>query len=44
MTLETVCTLTIAEPLSYIFNLSLLSNEIPKIWKSAFVLPLLKGG
>uniref|UniRef100_A0A3Q3IMY9 Reverse transcriptase domain-containing protein n=1 Tax=Monopterus albus TaxID=43700 RepID=A0A3Q3IMY9_MONAL len=34
----------IAEPLSYVFNLSLSSNEIPVIWKSAFVLPLLKEG
>ena len=34
----------IAEPLAYLFNLTLECNEIPKIWKSAFVLPLLKGG
>lgn len=34
----------IAEPLSQIFNLSLISKNIPKIWKSAFVTPLLKGG
>ena len=34
----------IAEPLTYLFNLTLECNEIPKIWKSAFVLPLLKGG
>ena len=34
----------IAEPLIYLFNLTLECNEIPKIWKSAFVLPLLKGG
>ena len=34
----------IAEPLSVIFNLSLVKNEIPNVWKSAFVLPLLKGG
>ena len=33
----------IAEPLTYLFNLNLECNEIPKIWKSAFVLPLLKG-
>ena len=34
----------IAEPLTYLFNLSLFTNKIPTIWKSAFVLPLLKGG
>ena len=34
----------IAEPLTSLFNLTLECNEIPKIWKSAFVLPLLKGG
>ena len=34
----------IASPLTYLFNLSLETNEIPLIWKSAFVLPLLKGG
>ena len=34
----------IADPLSYIFNLSLTTNKLPKVWKSAFVLPLLKGG
>ena len=34
----------IAEPVTHIFNLSLLSNSIPKIWKAAYVLPLLKGG
>lgn len=34
----------IAEPLSQIFNLSLISKNIPKISKSAFVTPLLKGG
>ena len=34
----------IAEPLTFIFNLSLTHNEIPKAWKSAFVVPLLKGG
>ena len=35
----------IAEPLTYLLNLTLGCNEIPKIWKSAFVLPLLiKGG
>lgn len=33
----------IAEPLTYIFNLSLLNNEIPAIWKSAYGFPLLKG-
>ena len=34
----------IAEPLTSLFNLTLECNEIPKIWKSALVLPLLKGG
>lgn len=34
----------ITEPVTYIFNLSLLSNSIPQIWKAAYVLPLLKGG
>lgn len=31
----------IAEPLSFIFNLCLFSNETQKMWKAAFVLPLL---
>lgn len=34
----------IAEPLTYIYNLTLTSNKIPKSWKMAYVLPLLKGG
>jgi hypothetical protein len=34
----------ITEPAAHIFNLSLLTNSIPNIWKSASVLPLLKGG
>lgn len=34
----------VAGPLAYLFNLTLENNEIPKIWKSAFVLPVLKGG
>lgn len=34
----------IAEPVSHIFNLSISNNVIPEIWKTAFVLPLLKGG
>ena len=34
----------IAEPLASIFNLSLCANKLPKVWKSAFILPLLKGG
>lgn len=34
----------IAEPLSYIFNLTIVENDIPKVWKSAHVTPLLKGG
>lgn len=33
----------IAEALTYLFNLTLECREIPKIWKSAFVLPLLRG-
>lgn len=33
----------IAEPLSHIFNLSHISYQFLKVWKSAFVLPLLKG-
>ncbi len=28
----------------HLFNLSLSTKEIPQIWKSAFVVPLLKGG
>ena len=34
----------IAPPLTTLFNLSLSTNTIPKLWKSAYVLPLLKGG
>ena len=34
----------IAEPLANIFNLSLSTNLIPKSWKEAYVLPILKGG
>lgn len=34
----------IAAPLTSLFNLTLSSNSIPKLWKSAYVLPLLKGG
>jgi hypothetical protein len=34
----------ITEPVAHIFNLSLLTNSITSIWKSAYVLPLLKGG
>uniref|UniRef100_A0A3B4Z3D2 Reverse transcriptase domain-containing protein n=1 Tax=Stegastes partitus TaxID=144197 RepID=A0A3B4Z3D2_9TELE len=34
----------IAKPLTSIFNLTLTQNVIPKVWKSAHVLPLLKGG
>lgn len=34
----------IAEPLAYIFNPTFLNIEIPLIWKSVNVLPLLKGG
>lgn len=32
----------IAEPLAYILYLTVKHMEIPRIWKSAFVLPLLK--
>uniref|UniRef100_A0A3P9IXQ6 Reverse transcriptase domain-containing protein n=1 Tax=Oryzias latipes TaxID=8090 RepID=A0A3P9IXQ6_ORYLA len=35
---------SIALPLTYLFNLSLSTNTIPHAWKSAYVLPLLKGG
>src|SRR4029434_9001611 len=34
----------VAGPLAYLFNLTVENKEIPRIWKSAFVLPLLKGG
>ena len=34
----------IAGPLAYLFNLTVENKEIPKIWKSAFVLPVLKRG
>ncbi len=34
----------VAEPIASIFNLSLTSNKIPKMWKSAMVIPLSKGG
>jgi hypothetical protein len=34
----------ISSPLTYLFNLSLSTNIIPRIWKSAFVVPLPKGG
>lgn len=30
--------------MSYIFNLTIVENDIPKVWKSAHVTPLLKGG
>ncbi|XDV21754.1 hypothetical protein PO909_026778 [Leuciscus waleckii] len=33
----------VAEPIASLFNLSLVSNTIPKMWKSAMVTPLLKG-
>lgn len=33
----------ITSPLTYIFNLSLNTGLLPEIWKSAFVVPLLKG-
>ncbi|KAL4006490.1 solute carrier family 24 (sodium/potassium/calcium exchanger), member 5 [Sarotherodon galilaeus] len=34
----------VAEPLTTLFNLTLDMNEIPSVWKSAFVIPLLQGG
>lgn len=34
----------IAAPITSLFNLSLLSSEIPRDWKSAAVIPLFKGG
>lgn len=34
----------IAEPITHIFNLLLVTNIVPKVWKSAYVLPLFKGG
>ena len=34
----------IAEPISYLFNLSLLSGEVPIAWKAATASPLFKGG
>ncbi len=35
---------TYVPPLTYLFNLSLSANEIPSIWKAAYVRPLFKGG
>uniref|UniRef100_A0A669EJS2 Reverse transcriptase domain-containing protein n=1 Tax=Oreochromis niloticus TaxID=8128 RepID=A0A669EJS2_ORENI len=34
----------IAQPLTILFNLSIQNNEIPFVWKSACVTPILKGG
>ena len=34
----------IAKPISKLFNLSLLSGEVPIAWKAATVHPLFKGG
>ena len=34
----------LAESLTHLFNLSLATNKIPKIWRAAYVRPLLKGG
>lgn len=34
----------VAEPLTFLFNLTVETNEIPSAWKSAFVLPVFKGG
>ncbi len=33
---------TYVPPLTYLFNLSLSTNEIPSIWKTAYVRPLFK--
>lgn len=33
----------IAEPLAFLFNLAVENKEIPRIWKTSFILPLLKG-
>ena len=34
----------IAESLTHIFNLTIISGTIPKVWKAAHVVPLHKGG
>lgn len=34
----------VAQPLTLLYNLSIENKEIPSVWKSAFVTPLLKGG
>lgn len=34
----------IAQPLTILFNLSIENKEIPSVWKSGFVVPILKGG
>jgi len=34
----------VAEPLTILFNLSIQNNDIPSVWKSAFVISLFKGG
>jgi len=34
---------TYVPPLTYLFNLSLSTNEIPSIWKTAYVQPFFKG-
>lgn len=34
----------IATPVTYLINLSLATNQVPAIWKSANVFPLHKGG
>lgn len=33
----------IVHHLTYLFNLSLATNVIPHVWKSAFVIPVFKG-
>ncbi len=35
---------TYVPPLTYLFNISLSTNESPPIWKTVYVRPLFKGG
>lgn len=39
-----IAALVITSVITHIFNLTLLSGKIPKVWKAAHVLPLHKGG
>lgn len=34
----------IAEPITHIFNMSISSNQVPAIWKQAYITPLFKAG